>query len=108
MFRFCAKFNGETVLIACLKLKDQQCRFPLALVPLEPKPFAQFCHGLRLMFLGQVGVAVRHGDGLMAEKFLHRDRIHARHDEMRGKGMSQVMEPEILILAALQAFLKAS
>jgi hypothetical protein len=52
------------------------------------------------MLRSKVRVAHRHFDPLVTEEGRHRSDIHARHDEIRREGVSQVVEAEILIFAS--------
>ncbi len=42
-----------------------------------------------------MGVALRHGQGLVAQQFLQSPNVHAPHGQMAGVGVAQVVEPEI-------------
>ena len=54
----------------------------------------------------EVGVADRHSYGLVAKKLLYSQQISARHDQMAGECMSEVMKSEILNPCPLQSGMK--
>jgi len=43
-----------------------------------------------------MGIAKRHGKGLVTEEFLNRCNIHSCHYEMAREGMTEIMKVEVL------------
>ncbi len=42
-----------------------------------------------------MGIALVHGQCLVAQQVLQYPRVHAAHDQMRGVGVPQIVEPEV-------------